>query len=142
GGSLRLVGDGTRRDVAEALVRDLGVRWDRALAPEEVAAALDDAWVLLLPSRSEGMGRVLVEAFTRGRGVIGSRAGSIPDLVADGVSGVLVDPDDPADLADAIVRVLSDRTLAERLAAGARAAAQPWLQTPEEYARRMRSLVG
>jgi glycosyltransferase involved in cell wall biosynthesis len=74
--------------------------------------------------------------------VIGSRAGSIPDLVTDGVSGVLVDPDDPAELADAIVRVLSDRTLAERLAAGARAAAQPWLQTPEEYARRMRSLVG
>ena len=142
GGSLRLVGDGTRTDIAEALVCDLGVRWDRALSPEEVAAALDDAWVLLLPSRSEGMGRVLVEAFSRGRGVIGSRAGSIPDLVADGVSGVLVDPDDPAELADAIVRVLSDRTLAERLAAGARAAAQPWLQTPEEYARRMRSLVG
>ncbi len=141
GGALRLVGDGTRTDVAEALVRDLGVRWDRALTPEEVAAALDGAWVLVLPSRSEGMGRVLVEAFSRGRGVIGARAGSIPDLVHDGVSGILVDPDDPQELADAIVRVLSDRALAERLAAGAQAAAAPWLQTPEEYARRMRELV-
>ena len=43
--------------------------------------ALDDAWVLVLPSRSEGMGRVLVEAFCRGRAVVGTRAGSIPDLV-------------------------------------------------------------
>jgi glycosyltransferase involved in cell wall biosynthesis len=140
--SLRLVGDGTRTDIAEALVRELGVRWDRALAPQEVAAALDEAWVLVLPSRSEGMGRVLVEAFSRGRGVIGTRAGSIPDLVGDGVSGLLVDPDDPAELADAIVRVLSDRVLAEQLAEGARSAAAPWLQTPEQYARRMRELVG
>jgi glycosyltransferase involved in cell wall biosynthesis len=141
GASLRLVGDGTRTDIAEGLVRELGVRWDRALTPEEVAAALDDAWVLVLPSRSEGMGRVLVEAFSRGRGVIGARAGSIPDLVTDGLSGVLVDPDDPKELADALVRVLSDRALAERLAEGARLAAEPWLQTPEQYARRMRELV-
>ena len=107
--SLRLVGEGTRSDVAEALVREHGARWDRELPSAGVAAALDDAWVLVLPSRSEGMGRVLVEAFCRGRGVVGTRAGSIPDLVADGVSGLLVEPDDPAALADALVRVLSDR---------------------------------
>jgi glycosyltransferase involved in cell wall biosynthesis len=141
-GSLRLIGDGTRTDVARALVDELGVRWDPALTPEEVASALDEAWILVLPSRSEGMGRVLVEAFIRGRGVIGARAGSIPDLVGDGVSGLLVDPDDPAELADALVRVLSDRALAEQLAEGARSAAEPWLQTPEQYARRMRELVG
>jgi glycosyltransferase involved in cell wall biosynthesis len=100
---------------------------------------MDDAWVLVLPSRSEGMGRVLVEAFCRGRGVIGSRAGSIPNLVEDGVSGVLVDSTE--ELADALRRVLSDRGLAERLGAGARAAAAPWLQTPEEYARNVAKLV-
>jgi glycosyltransferase involved in cell wall biosynthesis len=140
-GALRIVGDGTRTDVAEALVRDLGVRWDRTLTSEEVARALDEAWVLVLPSRSEGMGRVLVEAFCRGRGVIGSRAGSIPDLVSDGVSGLLADADDTYALADAIVRVLSDRALAEQLGNGAHVAAEPWLQTPEQYAQRMRSLV-
>jgi glycosyltransferase involved in cell wall biosynthesis len=73
--------------------------------------------------------------------VVGTRAGSIPDLVEDDVSGVLVDPDDPAALAEAIVRVLSDRALAERLGAGAQAAAAPWLQTPQEYARRIKDLV-
>jgi glycosyltransferase involved in cell wall biosynthesis len=138
---LHIVGKGSRADVAEALAREPGVRWDAELIPQDVAAALDDAWVLVLPSRSEGMGRVLVEAFCRGRGVIGTRAGSIPDLVEDDVSGVLVDPDDPAALAHAIVRVLSDRGLAERLGAGSHAAAAPWLQTPEEYARRIKDLV-
>jgi glycosyltransferase involved in cell wall biosynthesis len=139
--SLRLVGNGTRVDVAEALVRDHGVRWDKELTSEEVARALDDAWVLVLPSRSEGMGRVLVEAFCRGRAVVGTRAGSIPNLVVDGVSGLLVEPGDADALAAALVRVLSDRLLAERLAEGARAAAAPWLQTPEQYAQRMRELV-
>jgi glycosyltransferase involved in cell wall biosynthesis len=134
-GELRIVGKGSR----EAVVRSLGVRWDRELSSEQVARAMDDAWVLVLPSRSEGMGRVLVEAFCRGRGVIGSRAGSIPNLVEDGVSGVLVDSTE--ELADALRRVLSDRGLAERLGAGARAAAAPWLQTPEEYARNVAELV-
>jgi glycosyltransferase involved in cell wall biosynthesis len=133
--SLRIVGKGTRADV----VRSLDARWDEELTTEEVARALDEAWVLVLPSRSEGMGRVLVEAFCRGRGVVGSRAGSIPNLVEDGVSGLLVGTNE--ELADALVRVLSDRALAERLGAGAREAAAPWLQTPAEYARRIRELV-
>jgi glycosyltransferase involved in cell wall biosynthesis len=140
GASLHLVGEGGRSDIAQLLVR-AGARWDRQLSSAEVAAALDGATVLLLPSRSEGMGRVLVEAFCRGRGVIGTRAGSIPDLVEHGVSGLLVPPDDADALAEAIVTVLTDRQLAERLGAGALAAADRWLQTPEEYARRVRELV-
>ena len=135
GASLRIVGKGSR----EATVEALGVRWERELPAEDVARALDDAWVLVLPSRSEGMGRVLVEAFCRGRGVIGSRAGSIPNLVEDGVSGILVDSNE--ELAEALVRVLSDRALADRLGEGAREAAAPWLQTPAEYARRVAELV-
>lgn len=134
-GELRIVGKGSR----EALVRELGVRWDRELSSAEVARAMDESWILVLPSRSEGMGRVIVESFCRGRGVVGSRAGSIPHLVEDGVSGVLVDSTD--ELAAALARVLSDRGLAERLGAAARTAAGPWLQSPAEYARRVRELV-
>jgi glycosyltransferase involved in cell wall biosynthesis len=141
GAALHVVGKGTRSEVVAGLVRELEVRWDRELTAEEVASALDDAWVLVLPSRSEGMGRIIVEAFCRGRGVIGTRAGSIPDLVQDGVTGLLVDPDDAEALAATLVRVLSDRALAERLAAAAGVAAEPWLQTPEQYARRVRELV-
>jgi len=134
--ALYVVGTGSLRDLVPE-----SVRWSPRLEPEEVAVAMDDAWALVLPSRSEGMGRVLVEAFCRGRGVVGTRAGSIPDLVEDGRSGLLVDPGDPRALADAIVRVLSDRRLAESLGAAARESAASWLQTPEEYAARMRALV-
>lgn len=143
GATLHLVGRGTRREVVERLVADLPDRteWTEVLPTEGVARALDDATTLVLPSRSEGMGRVLVEAFCRGRGVVGTRAGSIPDLVEDWVSGILVPPGDTGALADAMARMLSDRALAERLGAGASAAAAAWLQTPEEYARRMRELV-
>ncbi len=118
------------------------MRWDESLATPGVARALDDATVLVLPSRSEGLGRVVVEAFCRGRGVVGSRVGGIPDLVTDGETGLLVSPGDAVALAEAIERVLTDGPLAESLGAAARAAVEPWLATPEEYARQVRDLRG
>jgi len=142
-GTLHLVGRGTLNEAPEELVRDLPAqtRWTESLSTPQVARALDEATVLVLPSRSEGLGRVVVEAFCRGRGIVGSRVGGIPDIVEDGVSGILVPPEDAGALADALVRVLSDRALAERLGAAAHVAVQPWLATPEEYARRIRELV-
>lgn len=140
---LHLVGRGALRHVPQALVRELPeqTRWTESLSTPEVARALDEASVLVLPSRSEGLGRVVVEAFCRGRGVVGSRVGGIPDLVEDGVSGILVEPGDVHVLADALVGVLADRMRAEELGAEAHAAVQPWLATPQEYARRVRELV-
>jgi glycosyltransferase involved in cell wall biosynthesis len=140
---LRIVGRGTLSAVVERLLADSAgrVTWTPALPGDAVAGALDSATVLVLPSRSEGLGRVVVEAFCRGRGVVASRIGGIPDLVAEDESGILVAPDDAAALADALVRVLSDRELAERLGATARRAVEPWLATPEDYARAMRELV-
>ena len=67
--------------------------------------------------------------------------GRDPRSRADGVNGLVVKPQNPQALADAIVRVLSDRELAERLAAAARPSAEPWLSTPEQYAERLRDLV-
>ncbi len=143
GATLHVVGRGTLREVPERLVVELPeqTRWTESLPTPEVAHALDEATVLVLPSRSEGLGRVVVEAFCRGRGVVGSHIGGIPDLVSDGESGLLVPPEDPDALADALVRVLSDRALAERLGAAGREAIGPWLATPEEYARQVRDLV-
>lgn len=141
--TLHIVGRGTLPEIPQRLVAELPeqTRWTEALATPEVARALDEATVLVLPSRSEGLGRVVVEAFCRGRGVVGSRVGGIPDLVTDSETGVLVPPGDVAALADALVLVLSDRALAERLGASARIAIEPWLATPEEYARQIRDLV-
>jgi glycosyltransferase involved in cell wall biosynthesis len=143
GATLHVVGRGTLREVPRRLVAELPrqTRWTERLPTADVATALDEATILVLPSRSEGLGRVVVEAFCRGRGVVASRVGGIPDLVAEGETGILVPPEDAAALAEALVRVLSDRALAERLGAAARVAVEPWLATPEEYAQQIRDLV-
>jgi glycosyltransferase involved in cell wall biosynthesis len=143
GVKLGIVGKGSRAHVVEGLLRDLPeqVAWTPELATDEVADALDRATVLALPSRSEGMGRVLVEALCRGRPVIASRVGGIRDVITDELNGLLVEPRRPPELADALVRVLADSAEAARLAGAARPSVEPWLATPEQYAQRLRDLV-
>jgi glycosyltransferase involved in cell wall biosynthesis len=140
---LRLVGDGHRRGVVESLVANFPERvsWTPSLPTDGVVDALDRAFVLLLPSRAEGTPRILLEAFCRSRTVVGGRVGGVPDVVEDGVSGLLVDPDDVDGIAEAIVRVLSDRALAERMGRAARERVEAFLFTPEEFAERTAVLV-
>jgi len=143
GARLRIVGNGTLRPVVEALLRDLPEQtsWDERLSQPDVSRALDESTLLVLPSRSEGMGRVIVEAFCRARPVVASRVGGIPDLVDDGRNGLLVEPGDTPALADALVSMLTDRSLAERLASAAHASADFWTSSPEEFASRIRALI-
>jgi len=137
GARLVVVGKGSQRSVIE----DRADEYFEELTPGEIAGKLDESTVLVLPSRYEGLGRVVIEAFARGRGVVASRAGGILDLVDDGVQGLLVDSEQTQELADALVRVLSDRALAERLGAAAHARFPQWNQTPDEFAARLRALV-
>ena len=140
--TLLLVGDGRVPEPFERLVADLPGRteWVRRLPTPEVVTALDESWCLFLPSRSEGTPRVILEALCRGRAVIGGRVGGIPDAVHEG-NGVLVDPEDHEAIADALVRILSDRGLAERLGAQALADSERWRYTPAEYAESVARLV-
>jgi glycosyltransferase involved in cell wall biosynthesis len=142
-GTLHLVGDGTMRGEAQRLVAELPerTRWSPRLDAEAVAAAMDEAWCVCLPSRSEGLPRVGLEAMCRGRALIGGDRAGIPDLVRDGENGLLVDPDDPGALADALVRILSDRAEAERLGSAARRSGEEWGVTPERHAERFSALV-
>jgi glycosyltransferase involved in cell wall biosynthesis len=141
--TLRIVGEGRLGATVERLAAELPVqtRWTPRLAQREVSAALDASTCLVLPSRSEGMGRVVVEAFCRARGVVAASVGGIRDLVDHEVNGLLVDPADTAGIADALVRVLGDRELAERLGRGALASSGTWTVSPEEFAARLRALV-
>jgi glycosyltransferase involved in cell wall biosynthesis len=132
---LVVVGDGSRTD----LVRELGVTWHRRLSTDEVVAELDAATCLLLPSRSEGLPRIVVEALCRGRPVVASRGGGIPDIVEHGRNGLLAD--DVDGLAAALRRVLTDPELAERLSRGARESADAWIASPEEFADRLASTL-
>lgn len=140
---LLIVGDGRERALAEALVREHpdAVTWVARLPQAKIADALDDSTCLVLPSRSEGLPRIVIEAFCRGRAVVGARAGGIPDIVRDGENGMLVDAEATQALVEALTRILTDRELAERLGTGARESAADWLQTPEQYAARIHELV-
>jgi glycosyltransferase involved in cell wall biosynthesis len=137
---LHIVGDGTMRPLAEAFV-GAQVEWSRRLTAEEVATAMDDAWLVCLPSRSEGLPRVALEAACRGRAIIGGNRAGIPDVVRHEENGLLVDPDESQELADALVRLLSSRALSERLGAAARRTGEEWGVTPAEYAAKLDALV-
>ncbi len=140
---LVIVGAGPMRPEVERLAAAFpaSVELVSALPPEGVAQALDEATLLVLPSRHEGLGRVVIESFARGRGVVAGRAGGVLDLVTDDAEGLLVDPEDVPGLAAALTRVLSDRALAERLGAAASLRFADWNQTAEDFARRMKELV-
>jgi glycosyltransferase involved in cell wall biosynthesis/peptidoglycan/xylan/chitin deacetylase (PgdA/CDA1 family) len=92
---------------------------DFAGPTSDVAARLLAADALLLPA-GEVTPLVLMEAMALRTPVIAARMGSIPDVVADGVSGLLVAPDDPAALAAAVLRLRDEEGLAVRIADGGR----------------------
>ena len=71
--------------------------------------------------RREGIPVALMEAMACGVPVVGSRLSGIPEVVEDAETGLLVEPGDPAALADALERLLRDRELARRLASSGRA---------------------
>jgi glycosyltransferase involved in cell wall biosynthesis len=143
GRHLTIVGRGSRSAVVEALVRDLpaSVTHHAVLDPAGVAREIDAARALVLPSYPEGLGRVVLEAFARGRGVVATDGGGIPDMVTNEREGLLVPPYDTEALVAALRRVLDDRELAVRLGAAARATYGAWHQTPAEFAAAYRALV-
>jgi len=140
---LVIVGSGSRRAVVEALVRDLPGRvvHHSELPPPGVARELDLARALVLPSYPEGLGRVVLEAFARGRGVIGTGGGGIPDMVSHEREGLLVPPYDTDALVEALERVLGDYELCVRLGAAASETYRSWHQTAEGFAGAYRDLV-
>lgn len=107
---LRVVGEGRLRASLEALADDLGVAEAATFvgnlpgAPA-VRAELDRADLFLLPSRTEGLPRALVEAMARGLPAVGSRVGGIPELLPPGVT---VAPDDVAALTELVASLLAD----------------------------------
>jgi glycosyltransferase involved in cell wall biosynthesis len=100
--------------------------------------------VLVHPARIEGFGFSVAEAMASGRAVLASRAGSLPELVTDGVTGLLASPDSPEEFAESLRRIVEDASLRERL--GRRAAQEvaqrfTWERTAEETLRFYESLV-
>ena len=101
------------RGVAERVQFD-GFRGD-------VPSLLRELDLVVLPSLWEGFGLGLLEAMAAGLPVVATAVGPVPEVVVDGQTGLLVPPEDPPALAEAVARVLLDPALAERLGRAGRA---------------------
>ncbi|MHB8294032.1 MAG: glycosyltransferase [Acidimicrobiales bacterium] len=123
GARLVIIGEGPERAHLEGLVASLGLQDRVALPgwrerPFESACAFD---VAVVPSRLESFGLTAVEAMLAGLPVVATRAGGLPEVIVDGRTGVLVDPEDVEQLASAVAGLLSDPRRRVEMAAAARA---------------------
>jgi len=115
-----IVGDGPMRAELEAM-NDGVVSLVGPREENEVARMMDGATLFVLPSivapdgQMEGIPVVLMEALAHGRPVVSTRISGIPELVQDGVNGLLVEPGDPATFARAMRTLLEDRERAREM---------------------------
>ncbi len=123
GATLLMVGDGIRRRWVEGLAAEAGIAESVRFTGfrSDVAALLGamDCFVLA-STRTEGVPQSLLQAFAVGAPVVASAVGGVPEVVRDGETGLLVEPDSAARLADGIERVLADPAAAARRAQAAR----------------------
>jgi glycosyltransferase involved in cell wall biosynthesis len=87
----------------------------------DIVDRLQQAWGFVLPSRWEGMPNALLEAMACGLPCIATRVSGSEDIIRDGVDGLLVEPEQPAELAEALRCVIQDTELAQRLGREGRA---------------------
>lgn len=122
--TLDIVGSGEQERELERQCSALGlsdrVRFRGALAREEVAQHYEKAAVLCLPSLYEGFPVTILEAMAAALPVVATRVAGVPEAVRDGVTGILVDPEDAEGLASALGRLLGDEDLQDEMGAAAR----------------------
>jgi glycosyltransferase involved in cell wall biosynthesis len=118
--TLVLAGDGPRRADLESLATALGIRHQTMFlgtqGASEVARLLYGCEVMVLPSRMEPFGIVLIEAMACRTPIVATCVGGIPEIVQHEVSGLLVEPDNPEALTAALRRVLGDGDLRRTIA--------------------------
>ena len=121
-----LVGDGNQRSRLEALTQELGLS-DTVLflgRRKDVPGILACCDLFVLPSWAEGLPNSVLEAMASGLPVVATRVGGTPEIIEDGVNGLLVAPKEPHALALAIMQILENGEFARRIAQSARGRAR------------------
>ncbi|MGB5531012.1 MAG: glycosyltransferase family 4 protein, partial [Ignavibacteriaceae bacterium] len=114
---LWLVGDGPTKPGMEKLVKDLGIEskvrfWGTISHPAEMYHQFS---IFALSTHYEGHPLVILEAMSYGLPIVATRISSIPETIAHEVNGLLVNPNDPQDLAQALQNLIENNALARRL---------------------------
>jgi glycosyltransferase involved in cell wall biosynthesis len=116
---LVLLGGGPLLEEHKTLAQTLGIEsyvmFAENVAHAEVSAFFEACSVFVLPSRAEPFGLVVLEAAYHKKGIVCTRVGGIPEIIANGVNGLLVESDDPAGMAAQVVALVRNPGLAERL---------------------------
>jgi glycosyltransferase involved in cell wall biosynthesis len=107
------------------------------LTGRQVAEEMAAATVVVVPSRREAFGIVVLEAWRSGTPVVVTSRGGPAHLVTDGVTGLVVDPEDRDALAACVSRLVHDPVTADRLGSAGRVAVQafPWSRVAADYER-------
>src|SRR5262249_34046704 len=119
---LVMIGDGPEKAAAEEMVRGLGIERDVLFLGNQdcMEELLPLADVFLLPSRSESFGLVALEAMSAGVPVVASTAGGLPEVIEQGVTGYLHDPDHVAGFVASVQRLLGNEKLRRTMGRRAR----------------------
>ncbi len=114
------VGDGELKDSLKTKSRILGIR-DRVFFTgfrEDIPEILSILDLFVLPSHLEGLCTSLMDAMYMGVPIVATTAGGIPEVIENGKTGLLVPPKDPIALAEAIIKLLKDKSKRETFASG------------------------
>jgi glycosyltransferase involved in cell wall biosynthesis len=129
-----IVGDGNHRSLLEQKAQTLLI--DKSVHFVGYSATpgdfMIDADVIVLPSRSEGMPNVALEAMALGKPVIATAVGGMSEIIKNGKSGLLVSPDDPNALAFAMKKLFRNKSLADKISLGG------YLRIQEKFAVKFR----
>ena len=121
---LRMVGDGSQREEVEKLIRvnslSEWIRLEGNIPKNMLPLYFNACDLVVIPSTSDSFPNVALEALASGKPVVGSRVGGIPEIVEEGVNGLLAPPGDHQQLARHIITLLQDRELYKKMSVGNR----------------------
>jgi glycosyltransferase involved in cell wall biosynthesis len=120
---LAIVGDGPARPLLEETFAGLPVVFTGYLSGDELAAAYASADLFVFPGANETLGNVVLEAMASGLPVVAPQAGGIQDLVQNGKTGFLVDPESRDSMIAAVAALVANPTFAAEMGAAGRQAA-------------------
>ena len=144
---LLIIGEGELQTDIARLCQELKiedcVKFIGEINSRNMPEAINSLDVVVLPSLSENMPLVMLEAMACGKVFVGTRVGAIPEVIENYVDGIIVEPKDVDALSDAIISVLSDKTLKEKIERNARRKAEgySWDVTVSKLEKMFRGMI-